>query len=141
MDSNNPLVVWYNKNIAAGWYMSTAMWVGIAAGLVEYLPDLAQKILDNFDVFTGVFSLSDASKRLVQAILLFVVLPMAKAWRQEAMLKASIRQSALLGKVVPLPASGVAPMGFPATPLDQTEGVAAVDTENDPQRPPTETHL
>lgn len=102
--------LWYNTHVAARWWASSAMWVGIAAGAVEYVPDLLQMGLDQLDLLSEVFLIEDKWKRRIQGVLLFVVLPIAKAWRQKSMQKAQIKQAAELGKVVPLPASGVAPI-------------------------------
>lgn len=97
------LTAWYNKHIAARWWASSAMWVGIAAGAVEYVPDWLQLALDNFDMLGGVFALEDGTKRTLQALLLFVVLPIAKAWKQNKMTEAALKQAALNGQVTSAP--------------------------------------
>lgn len=90
---------WYDKHIAARWYASTAMWVGIAAGLVQYLPDWIQMALDHLDVLSGVFQWDEATKRMIQTVLLLVVLPIAKAWRQNSMQAAALKQAARTGAI------------------------------------------
>jgi hypothetical protein len=97
------LTAWYNKHIAARWWASSAMWVGIAAGAVEYLPDYLQLALDQVDLLGGVFVLEDSTKRLMQAVLLFVVLPMAKAWKQQKSTIAALKQAAENGQVTSAP--------------------------------------
>lgn len=83
---------WYDAHIVAAWYKSYAMWVGVLAGLIQFAPEWIQLLLDNFDIGTGAFSMSDGTKRLLQAVLLFVVLPAAKAFRQHSMEEARIKQ-------------------------------------------------
>lgn len=98
---------WYNIHISPRWWASSAMWVGIFAGLVEFLPDYIQRLLDSIDLFGDIFDWSDTTKRAIQAILLFIVLPIAKAWKQKKTEKAVIQQATDLGLVEPLPKSGV----------------------------------
>lgn len=98
---------WYDQHISPRWWASSAMWVGIFAGLVEFLPDYLQRWLDNIDFIATLFDWSDETKRAVQAFLLFVVLPIAKAWKQKKTEKAVIQQATDLGLVTPLPKSGV----------------------------------
>lgn len=97
------LLAWYNKHVAARWWASSAMWVGIAAGAVEYVPDWLQMALDNFDLLGGVFAWSDGTKRGLQALLLFVALPIAKAWRQNKTTVAALKQAAENGQVTSAP--------------------------------------
>lgn len=99
------LVAWYDRHIAARWWASSAMWVGIAAGLVEYLPDWLQMALDNWDVASGALLVDDSTKRVLQALLLFVALPIAKAWRQQKMTEATIVQAVKDGRLAPSPST------------------------------------
>lgn len=127
------LTAWYNQHVAARWWASSAMWVGIAAGAVEYLPDYLQLALDQMDILGGVFLLDDSTKRLVQAGLLFVALPIAKAWKQNKMTEAALKQAAENGQVTSAPDSDAivvrAPDGAPvavvrpADSVGQTRGV------------------
>lgn len=88
------LTDWYNRRITAKWYESSAMWVGVLAGLVQYLPGWLQMLLDQWDLASSVLALTADQKIRIQGILLFVVLPIAKAWRQERMTVASLKQVA-----------------------------------------------
>lgn len=90
---------WYNKHVAARWWASSAMWVGIAAGAVEYLPDYLQLALDQMDILGGVFAWDESTKRVIQSALLFVALPIAKAWKQNKTTQAALKQAAELGQV------------------------------------------
>lgn len=87
------LKTWYNKYIVARWYSSMALWVGVLAGLIEYLPDWLQALYDNFGVASDALFLTDSQRRATQAVLLFVVLPIARAWRQKKMTEAAIKQA------------------------------------------------
>lgn len=114
------LTAWYNRHVAARWWASSAMWVGIAAGLVEFVPDWIQTGLDNVDLLAGVFALEEQTKRWMQAVMLFVILPIAKAWRQEWMTQGSIKQAAEAGRIV-------SPPGTDAIVVKKTDGeVSAV---------------
>lgn len=93
------LTAWYNRNVAARWWASSAMWVGIAAGAVEYLPDYLQLALDQMDILGGVFAWDESTKRAIQSALLFVALPIAKAWKQNKTTQAALKQAAALGQV------------------------------------------
>lgn len=93
------LTAWYDKHIAARWWASSAMWVGIAAGAVEYLPDWLQMGLDQLDLLGGVFAWDESTKRVIQSFMLFVILPIAKAWRQKSMQAAALKQAAKTGAI------------------------------------------
>ena len=93
------LLAWYNQHVAARWWASSAMWVGIAAGAVEYLPDYLQLALDQMDILGGVFAWDESTKRVIQSTLLFVALPIAKAWKQNKTTQAALKQAAELGQV------------------------------------------
>lgn len=84
---------WYNKHIAARWYASISMWVGIAAGLIEFLPEWLQMLSDNWPVAADALYLDDGQRRTVQALLLFVIMPIARAWRQKSITQATIKQA------------------------------------------------
>ncbi len=109
------------------------MWVGIAAGAVEYLPDYLQLALDQMDILGGVFAWDESTKRLIQSALLFVALPIAKAWKQNKMTQAALKQAAELGQVtssagtdaVVVRAPDGAPVAVvrPADSVGQTRGV------------------
>lgn len=92
------LTAWYDAHIVAAWYRSTALWIGVLAGLVQFVPDWIQTLLDNFDLGASALHISDGKTKLIQAVLLFVVLPIAKAVRQESMEKARIAQEELRAK-------------------------------------------
>lgn len=84
---------WYNRHIAARWYTSASMWVGIAAGMVEFLPDWLQMLSDNWPMAADALYLDESQRRTVQAVLLFVVMPIARAWRQKSITRATIKQA------------------------------------------------
>lgn len=127
------LLAWYNQHVAARWWASSAMWVGIAAGAVEYLPDYLQLALDQMDILGGVFAWDESTKRVVQSALLFVALPIAKAWKQNKMTQAALKQAAENGQVTSAPGTDAivvrAPDGAPvavvrpADSVGQTRGV------------------
>ena len=127
------LTAWYNQHVAARWWASSAMWVGIAAGAVEYLPDYLQLALDQMDILGGVFAWDESTKRVIQSALLFVVLPIAKAWKQNKMTEAALKQAALNGQVTSDPGTDAvvvrtpdgAPVAVvrPADSVGQTRGV------------------
>lgn len=127
------LFAWYNQHVAARWWASSAMWVGIAAGAVEYLPDYLQLALDQMDILGGVFLLDESTKRVIQSVLLFVALPLARAWKQNKTTQASLKQAAELGQVtspastdaIVVRASDGRPVAVvrPADSLGQTRGV------------------
>ena len=127
------LTAWYNRHVAARWWASSAMWVGIAAGAVEYAPDYLQLLLDQMDILGGVFAWDESIKRVIQSALLFVALPIAKAWKQNKTTQAALKQAAALGQVTSAPNSDAivvrAPDGAPvavvrpADSVGQTRGV------------------
>lgn len=84
---------WYNRNIAARWYASISMWVGILAGMVEFLPDWLEMLNSNWPVAADALWLDEGQRRTVQAILLFVVMPIARAWRQKSITRATVQQA------------------------------------------------
>lgn len=84
---------WYNKHIAARWYASVSMWVGIAAGMVEFLPEWLEMLNDNWPVAADALFLDESQRRTVQAVLLFVIMPIARAWRQKSITQATLKQA------------------------------------------------
>lgn len=83
---------WYNTYIVAAWYRSWALWVGVLAALAPYLIDGLQFALDNWTTVGGALNLQDSTKEAIRIVLLVVVLPAARAWRQQAMTEASEKQ-------------------------------------------------
>lgn len=100
------LKVWYDKKIVAKWYSSVALWIGISAGLLQIAPEWIQSVLDNWGIASGAFAMSDATKGHIQAFLLFVALPAAKAWRQQNMSKAALQQAVNRGEAIPVEDDG-----------------------------------
>jgi hypothetical protein len=90
---------WYDAHIGAAWWASTAMWTGIVAGLVQYLPDWVQTVLDQMDLLGGVFAWDQQTKIRIQGALLFVVLPIAKAWKQNYIRTKQLKQAVKMGEV------------------------------------------
>ncbi|QNK65774.1 hypothetical protein [Variovorax sp. PAMC26660] len=90
---------WYDAHIAAAWWASTAMWTGVAAGLVQYMPDWIQTGLDQMDLLGGVFAWDQQTKIRIQGALLFIVLPIAKAWRQNFIRARQLKQAVKTGEV------------------------------------------
>lgn len=84
---------WYNRKIAAKWYASSSMWVGILAGMVEFLPDWLEMLNGNWTFAADALRLDEQQRRTVQAILLFIVVPIARAWRQKSITQATMRQA------------------------------------------------
>lgn len=82
---------WYNRHIAARWYTSASMWVGILAGL----PDALQMLYDNWGIASDALGMTEPERRMAQAVLLFVVMPIARAWRQKSITRATIKQALL----------------------------------------------
>lgn len=87
------------------------MWTGIGAGLVQFLPDYLAKALENIDMLAEAFEWDDSTKKLIQAILLFVVMPIARAWKQKKVERAAIAQATRNDLVVPKEKSGVTVRG------------------------------
>lgn len=121
------VLAWYNQHVAARWWASSAMWVGIAAGAVEYLPDYLQLALDQMDILGGVFAWDESTKRVIQSALLFVALPIAKAWKQNKTTQAAIKQAAELGQVTSSEGTDAvvvrAPDGAPVAVVRPADGV------------------
>ncbi|MFL9670432.1 hypothetical protein WIX39_026115 [Variovorax sp. AB1(2024)] len=93
------LVAWYDTHFAAAWYRSSAMWTGILAGLVQFAPGWIQSALDQFDLLSGAFQWSTQTKIIIQSVLLFVVLPAAKAMQQKSIREATLKQAVKTGEV------------------------------------------
>jgi hypothetical protein len=80
------LIGFYNDKIVKRWYRSWAMWVGVAAGVVPYLPDLVQTLLDNWaPISVFIPTMTDSEKEAFRLVMLLVVLPIAKALQQKSM--------------------------------------------------------
>lgn len=105
------LTTWYNQKVVAAWYRSSVVIVSWLMSLVIFLPDLIQFVFDHWDIFGDQLlpSMSPSTKSLVLGIYLSIGVPVLRAWKQKKMTEASIKQNALLGTVIPLPSSGVAP--------------------------------
>lgn len=86
------IVNWYNENIVARWWRSWAVLVGMLAAAAPYLIDLADAFLQKWDLLSGGLHVSEATKETVRIVLLVVVLPLARAWRQESLQEAAKKQ-------------------------------------------------
>lgn len=100
---------WYNRKIVARWYFSAALVGGWLTSAALLLPDALQILVDHWDE-VGAIALPTVPLYW-KAVILFVyvnfVAPPLRAWVQEKMQKAAIKQQAEAGKVIPLPPSGV----------------------------------
>lgn len=105
------LTDWYNQKIVAAWYRSSVVIVSWLMSLVLFLPDVIQFVFDHWDIFGDKLlpSVGASTKSIILGLYLTFGVPALRAWKQKKMTEASIKQNALLGNVVPLPASGVAP--------------------------------
>lgn len=83
---------WYNAHVVAQWYKSAALWVGVLAGLLPFMVDGVQALLDNLGVLSDALALTATQKARLQLFLLVVVLPIARAIRQQTMQDAARRQ-------------------------------------------------
>lgn len=91
---------WYDAHIVAAWYRSVALYVGMSATIVPYLPDWLQLALDHWDMASVLIPrLSPEGKAALQAFILLVLLPIAKAWQQKAMREAALKQAVKTGAV------------------------------------------
>ncbi|MGJ3704656.1 hypothetical protein [Variovorax sp. AFSI2.2] len=94
------LVDWYNAHVVAAWYRSVALYVGMSATIVPYIPDWLQLALDHWDLASVLIpKLSPDGKAVLQAFILLVLLPIAKAWQQKAMRAAALEQAVRTGQV------------------------------------------
>jgi hypothetical protein len=94
------LTAWYDAHIVAAWYRSVALYVGMSATIVPYLPDWLQMALDHWDMASVLIPrLSPEGKTALQAFILLVLLPIAKAWQQKAMRAAALEQAVKTGQV------------------------------------------
>ena len=87
------------------------MWTGIGAGLVEFVPDIATKAFDNFELLAAIFEWDESTKKIIQGILIFIVMPIARAWKQKKVERAAIAQATRNDLVVPKQKSGVTVRG------------------------------
>lgn len=96
MDSLNSTVQFladfYNRKFVAKWYTSWALWVGVIAGALPYILDYGQLLLDNLGLVGTVLMLDEATQRRIQLILVLVVLPIARALKQQGMQQAAQAQ-------------------------------------------------
>lgn len=97
--------------VSKGFYKSASFIVNAAAVTVGVLPDAINVAIDNAAPMIDVLlpTLSPQSKVLVLGAA-NVLAMLLRAWKQRSVEKAAIQQAAEEGKVVPLPASGVAPL-------------------------------
>lgn len=80
------LIAWYDEKIVKRWYRSWALWVGVLAGVVPYLPDYVQALLDNWaPISVFIPTMTDSEKEAFRLFMLLVVLPIAKALQQKSM--------------------------------------------------------
>lgn len=100
---------WYKRKIVAKWYLSASVIGGWLTSAALLLPDGLQILVDHWDEF-GAIALPTVPL-FWKAVILFLyvnfVAPPLRAWVQTKMQKASIKQQAEAGKVIPLPPSGV----------------------------------
>jgi len=89
------IIDWYNAHIVAGWYQAWAIWVAVIAALSPYLVDLLQYTLDHWTTAGSYLNLQDSTKEAIRLVLLLVVLPAARAWKQKKMQEAAAKQKEL----------------------------------------------
>lgn len=90
---------WYNVHIAARWWASSAMWVGVIASTLPFILDGAQSLLDNINLLAGALEWSPGTVMRVQ-LGLAVLIPPLRAWRQASIESATLAQAASTGKVI-----------------------------------------
>lgn len=95
---------WYNKHIVAGWYKSWAIWVGAFAAAFPYLIDMLEAAVQQWPAVAEAVRLTPLQTSVTQVILLVVVLPIARAWRQTSMQTAALAQAVVRGdEIVAVP--------------------------------------
>jgi hypothetical protein len=100
IDLKARFAAWYDAHIVAAWYRSVALYLGMSAAIVPYLPDWLQLALDHWDMASVLIpKLSPEGKAVLQAFILLVLLPIAKAWQQTAMREAALKQAVKTGQV------------------------------------------
>lgn len=99
------LIDWYNSRIVAGWYRSASLIGGWLASGIVFLPDLLQFAADHWDLI-GYFALpkfSAETKALILAVYVTFIAPPLRAWAQEKMRAAALKQAVETGAVTSLP--------------------------------------
>lgn len=89
---------WYNKHIAAHWWASASMWMGVIAATLPLILDGGQAILDNINLLGGALAWSPTTVIRVQLVMA-VLIPPLRAWRQKNVEQAALYQAAKDGKV------------------------------------------
>lgn len=112
------LLAWWGRNVAKRYYRAESFIVNALAVLIGIVPDLINLVLANWSMVDALPTLKPEHKLYLfgAANVLAMIL---RARQQKVMQKAAIEQAAEQGKVMPLPASGVAPVALSDTSTDK----------------------
>lgn len=112
------ILAWWGRNIAKRYYLAESFLANALAVLIGLVPDLINLVLTNWSMVDALPTLK-AEHKLYLFGAANVLAMILRARQQPAIQKASIEQAAEQGKVVPLAASGVAPVALSDTSTDK----------------------
>jgi hypothetical protein len=99
------LIDFYNARIIARWYRSASLIGGWVTSSIVFLPDLLQFLADHWEL-VGHFLLptfDPETKALILAVYVTFIAPPLRAWAQNAMREAALKQAVKTGAVTSLP--------------------------------------
>lgn len=95
------LAAWYDAHIAAAWYRSASLIVGWLLSAGVFLPDLLDFVANHWDLIGGAVlpKLDASTKAIILAVYIAFIAPPLRAWRQNKMQAAALKQAAQTGVI------------------------------------------